>query len=262
MKYLLSILLSFFFSEIFSQQRYISIEGTIKGPRGNAAVFTSIRVKRDRNTTCAYSDGNFKLNGVKIGDTLLFTNIGYRQSYFVVDRKYNKLDLTLMVDTLASSTKRPLTHVVFNFNSAYSGSNDYAPVKFSERSEAVLDEKKPDEGKIFTKVEVMPVFNIRSQVFDTSLDSLINKLPKKYKPRKEGIINVYYWIRSDRKIEVTSVESSYMTEVNTIFSSLFEQVTSIYPAIQNGRNIGVFCVTRFKIEIDKDKSVRIKLFTQ
>lgn len=260
MKYLITILLLFLFLEAFSQEKFISIEGTIRGPEGNAVEYATVRVKHDRNTTSAFSDGRFKLNGVKIGDTLIFTNVGYRQSYFVINKKYNKLDFTLTIDTLNTSIRRPFNNIIFNFTSTYSGGSKFFPVKFSETSELVLDENRPDDKKMFTKVEVDPVFYISNQVFVAGLDSTINKLPKKYMPQKSGLINVFYWIRKNKKIEVTTVESSFREEVNNIFFSFFDKTYNIFPAIQNGRKIDIFCITKFNVEINEDKSVSVKIF--
>lgn len=258
MRYLGTFLLFFLSLKAVSQKGTISVEGTIKGPKGNAVVYATIKNKHDRSGTSAYSDGGFKLNEVKIGDTLLITQVCYRQSYFVVDRKYNKLDLVLPIDTLYNSIRKTSTHIIFNFGSRYLMTDNYALAKFSETSKSVYDEKWPDGYKMFTKVEVMPIFYVKNEVFDSLFNS-INKLPKKNKPKKDGNINIYYWVRSDKKIEISYIESPYKEELNNIFSSLFEQVKDIFPAIQNGRNVGVFCVTKFGVEVNKESGVIVRV---
>ncbi len=84
------ILLFFIFSSVFAQSNEkIYLSGLIKDNFGNNLPFVNIIIKNKRLGTISDETGNFSFF-VKESDTLLFSSIGYKKSFYIVPKEINK----------------------------------------------------------------------------------------------------------------------------------------------------------------------------
>ncbi len=102
-KILIYILPFFIFGSVFSQNdEKIYLSGLVKDNLGNNLPFVNIIIKNKRLGTISDETGNFSFF-VHSNDTLLFSSIGYKKSFFIVPNiKENHLEIkqVLKVDTI------------------------------------------------------------------------------------------------------------------------------------------------------------------
>ena len=260
MKFIITILFSSVITLACSQNQSITIEGIVKDFEGTPIAWATVRVKHTSGGTCTFWDGRFRLNGIKIGDTLVFTSVSWQRAYFVVQRNYNVLNFKLLRDTTGMYIRENAKTCSFGVNSTTSNSNTkYKQVEFSETDMPATELEETHTNNIFTKVEVNPSFYSSYPKFIDSLTSDINKLKVKDKLKKPGSILVYIWIRGDNKMEINSVAGDIKNEVKEVIEKRFKSITNIYSAIQNGRTVGVLAVAKFEIDFAADKSIVLKM---
>jgi len=265
MRLLFIILPAFIVSTSYSQQQFITIEGVVKDFESTSINALTVKVQHSTNGTSTSANGTFQLNGIRLGDTLVFSGASWQMVYFVVDRRYNVLNFTMVRDTGAVYIKENERSSYFEIKKlfpSYSYSKLSRKVVFSETSTTVTDVTEFDKDRVYTKVEVTPYFYTKYPKFTDSLESDINKLDQRYKPKKAGSIMVYLWIRGDKKIEVSSIAGNIHDMVKEVIRKRFESITNIFPAIQNGRYVGFAAVAAFQIDIGSGKNIQIKTADQ
>jgi hypothetical protein len=249
---------SFFVS--YSQAAIISIEGVVKDFEGNPVSVATIKVKRSRTGAWTLSNGTFRLDGVKLGDTLFFSRIAFNSAYFVVQKKYHILNFRLLRDTVHVFFENRNFSTFFAFGNTYRGYDPVIkPIEFFETALPAKMIEAIDKDRIFSKIEVSPsVVCNYPQLMDTLMHD-INQLKPKFKPKNNGSIRVYFWVRANKTIEVSAVEAPVKQEVKAVFINRFESVKYIEPAIQNGVLTDVLCVADFTFMMGEDKSVTLKM---
>lgn len=246
-----------------AQSDTISIEGMVKDFQGTPVNWATIKVKHTSRGTSTNWDGGFRLNGIKIGDTLIFTSVSWQKAYFIVQRKYNVLNFKLIRDTTGLFIKEYAKTSFFGVNSSTSRFNEkYKQIEFFETDKPARDLEEKYSNYIFTKVEVNPYFYSGYPKFTDSLTSDINKLKANNKPIKTGIILVYIWIRGDNKIEINSILGDIKNEVREVIEKRLMSITNIYSAVQNGRTVGVLAVAKFEVNFAADKSILLTMVNQ
>jgi len=263
MKFIFTILFSCVFSISYPQSQSITIEGVVKDLEGTPITGVTIRVQHTRGGTSTFPSGRFRLGGVKIGDTLIFTSTSWQKAYFVAERKYNFLNFKLLRDTLKTSIREHEKTSSFVFNGTASSYNKlYRKIDFVETVNSVKEMNGNDENNIFIMVEVNPEFYTSYPKFTDSLASDINKLKSKEKPKKPANLLVYLFIRGDNKIDVNSIVGDVKDDVKAIIEKRFKSITNVRSAIQNGGTVGVLAVAEFEIDIAADKNITIKITNQ
>jgi len=244
----------------YSQTQKISIEGIIKDTEGHPVTAATVKAKKTRIGSWTSDNGTFRLDGVKPGDTLFFSRVAFCEAYFVVQKNYNILNFTMVRDTVPVFFKEGTNSTYFSFRNTFTTYNSLVkPIVFYETAVPVKTVTVIDEDRIFTKVEVGPNVKCNYPQFIDTLVSDINQLSAKLKPKSNGTIKVYFWVRTNKTIEVSAVEPAIKNEVKNIFINRFQSVKSVNPAIQNGRFADVLCVAHFIFTIGKDKNITLKM---
>ncbi|MGG9961337.1 carboxypeptidase-like regulatory domain-containing protein [Ferruginibacter sp. SUN106] len=260
MKFVFTVFFAAIFFVSYSQIQIISIEGVVKDFEGAPINGATVRSKHTSPGTSTSSNGTFRLDGLKPGDTLVFTSVAWQKAYFVVQRKYNRLNFRLLRDTLQIFVRENKNSTYFLVSGAASDySRPYRVIDFDETLNPVTEVKKKDESYIFTKVEVNPYFYTSYPDFADSLTDDINKLKMRNRPKKPANILVYLWVKGDNKIEVNSITGNVKDEVKEIIKKRFQSIPKIYSAIQNGKTINVLGFVKIQIDITDDKKVMLKM---
>jgi len=98
MKSVFTVLFAAIFFVSYSQIQIISIEGVVKDFEGTPVTGATVRVLHSNGGTWTATTGAFRLDGVKFGDTVVFSNVAFHKAYFVVQKKYNILNFRLLRD--------------------------------------------------------------------------------------------------------------------------------------------------------------------
>lgn len=246
MRWLVSILLFFFFSNNCIAQQ-CKIRGVIKDSTGQPIPWVTIKEDKSYNGTTSNADGSFYIIVWK-GRTIRSTRLGYSNFEYVVQS-----DAMLHVEL-------PIEPLVYTYNGVYQPEGQHGRVIFEIQSLdfiivqqrivnlLAIDERIEDENKIFEKVEILPRFNEGFPV-------LWKLLSRDIKAGKKGRLRLKFFIYSDGYVGDVQVLVAYQRKFdNRIVDSLKKRI-KWNPAMQNGRNVEVWCIMDLDVTKKKGKTI-------
>ncbi|QRY57252.1 carboxypeptidase-like regulatory domain-containing protein [Sphingobacterium siyangense] len=128
------LLLLLFIANLSSAQ---DLKGTIKD-KHSGEILIGVSIKLASRSTYSDSYGNFILSGIKLGDTITFSSIGYREEKYIVDNSnldnlviYMK-QTTILLDEVKINSLRNYKADSLKFREEFTKTFNYSKPKFKD----------------------------------------------------------------------------------------------------------------------------------
>lgn len=246
MKLFIALLISLIASACHAQQ--CIIRGVIKDSSGNPVSFVSIQETLNRgNGASSHADGSFSVR-IQKGQTIRSTRLGYGSFQYTVHSDAI-LEIILPVEPLVTSEygfSQPgikKGYVIMEIESRSYIIPPVQTVKFLQERELI-----EDPNKVFEKVEVSPSFRGGMAAFCRYLGRGVKGTKEK------GSIQLKFFIGTSGYTDNVEVLRSYSKKFDKKVISVLKKTIWV-PAIQNGRNVGVWCIMDLDVTKNKGKTV-------
>jgi len=246
------LLVPIFFSLIAftCRAQYYTIRGVIKDSIGNPIPYVTIQqAGRSYNGTSGNIDGNFILT-VENGKQIHSTRLGYGNFQYTVHSDAI-LEIILPEEPLLCKSSNGFHqpgvkkgYVIFEIES-----HSYIIPPVQLISFSAIEQMEEDPNRIFEKVEVLPAFK-------GGMNAFCKYLSRNVKGAKEkGNIQLKFFIGVGGSISNVQVLKSYHKKIDERIVAAFYKGPSWVPAIQNGRNVGVWCIMDLDISKTQGQTI-------